>query len=122
MKKILVSYWVPIDPCDYKCTSMQYDFSYTDEKNIIIPNDTLTIYLPTKIMAEEMYGDKYTTYHLVVKSKHGFTVDRLIHAGYQLLINSIDDIFEGENIWEQCSIQGIEYDENTSRAYVITCS
>ena len=122
MKTFLADYWVPVDPCDYKCKGMQYTSLYTNEKNIIITNDTISIYLPTKMTAEEMYGDKYSTYHLVVKSKAGFTVDRLIHAGYQLLINSIDDVFEGDNIWEQSSIQGIEYDKKSSKAYVITCS
>lgn len=86
--------------------------------SIIIDHPRIKIYLP-KVDVDEQCKPFYISYHMTLKSKKGFTMSRLCHAAYQLLINSIDDIFNGKNVWKSDNIKGISFNEKLLSAYVI---
>jgi len=75
------------------------------------------MYLPPTVVAAEEEGDKYLQYHITLKSNNGFSIGRLVHGAYDLMIKSIDDIFDGDDIWE-CAISHIDFDPVTKKCYV----
>ena len=107
--------WIRVDPSNYYVIHG----SSTDDERIIIDKKEVAIYLPRNVCAEEIYREKYSTYHKIIKSPKGFTINRLCHAAYQLLLDSIADVFDDEDeCWYSCSIDGVEFDEETSKIYI----
>jgi hypothetical protein len=85
---------------------------------ITIEHPCIKIYLP-KIEVDKQCEPFYVAYYMTLKSKKGFTMSRLCHAAYQLLINSIDDIFNGKNVWKNDKIKGISFNEKTLSAFIV---
>uniref|UniRef100_A0A6C0C5X3 Uncharacterized protein n=1 Tax=viral metagenome TaxID=1070528 RepID=A0A6C0C5X3_9ZZZZ len=104
---------INIDPSAFRIKNHNID-----DDPIIIGYPRIKIYLP-KIDVDECCETFYVSYHLTLKSKKGFTMSRICHAAYQLLINSIDDIFDGKNVWKNDNIIGISFDQKTLSAYVV---
>jgi len=104
---------IPVDPSTFVIN----DKTDMDDP-IIINNKRIKIYLPKNNKIDGQCKHFYSSYHMVLKSNKGFTITRLCHAAYQLLINSIDDVFDGKNNWKNNCIEGICFDENTLSAYV----